>query len=402
MKLTALKVDRTTKPGLHGDGDGLYLQVTPVGTKSWIFRFTLNGKTRSMGLGSVKAISLKRARELAAEPRRLRAEGVDPLEAKRARRAATAVEVAKLVTFKQCAENYVAAHEHTWRSEPHRRQWRSSLERLVYPVIGSLPARDIDTPLVLRVLQPIWNEKPESASRVRGRIETVLNAAKAGGLRSGENPAAWGGHLENLLPAPRKLRQVEHLAALPYPEVCTFMQSLRSRQGFGARALEFAILTAARKGEVISATWSEINFDERTWTIPSSRMKAGKEHRVPLSDAATVILRPLHAVRSNEFVFPGLTGRRLSASAMPSLLRLMKRTDLTVHGFRSTFKDWASEQTSFANEVVEMALAHTVGSAVERAYRRGDLFDRRRQLMDAWARYCEQPVATGEVVAIRK
>src|SRR5262245_45143367 len=395
-KLTALKVDRLTKPGLYGDGDGLYLQVSHNG-KSWIYRYRINGRGRYLGVGSATAIGLKRARELAAEPRRLHAEGIDPIEAKRAQRAAAAVNAAKLVTFRQCAESYITAHEHTWKSATHRQQWRSTLESFVYPLIGNFPVKDVDTSLVLKVLQPIWNERPETASRIRGRIETILNAAKSAGLRLGENPAMWKGHLQNLLPKPRAVRKVEHYAALPYREMPAFMQSLRGRQGLGARALEFAILTAARRGEVLGARWDEIDFDSRVWTVPAVRMKAGREHKVPLSKGAIAVLRPLHAVRSSDFVFAGMRGGGLSNSAMLKLLELMGRGDLAVHGFRSTFRDWAAEQTSFASEVVEMALAHTIANKVEAAYRRGDLFEKRARLMAAWSDYCGQAPASGAV-----
>jgi integrase len=401
-KLTALDVARIVEPGLYPDGDGLYLQVRHANARSWLFRYQLNGKAHYYGLGSASAISLKRARELAAEPRRLHAEGIDPLETKRAQRAAAAIDTVKLTTFKQCAESYIAAHEHTWKNVSHRQQWRSTLETTVYPVIGDLPVRDVNTELVLQILRPIWNTTPETASRIRGRIETILNAAKATGLRSGENPAQWKGHLQNLLPKPRDVRGVEHHAALPYREIPKFMRSLRSRQGIAARALELAILTATRRAEVLGARWSEINFDQRVWTIPATRMKARKEHRVPLGNAAIALLRPLFDVRGGEFVFPGLSGRRLSDSAMLKLLEMMGRRDLTVHGFRSTFRDWSAETTAFPNEVVEMALAHAINNAVEKAYRRGDLFEKRARLMGAWSEYCSQAPTTAEVVPIRK
>jgi integrase len=403
-KLNALKVDRLAKRGLHADGDGLYLQVgAHADAKSWIFRYRLNGKSRYLGLGSASAISLKRARELAAEPRRLVAEGIDPLDARRAQRATAAADAAKAVTFAQCAEAYARAREGSWRSIVHRAQWQNTLETYVYPVIGALPVQAVDTALVLKVLEPIWHSKPETASRVRGRIESILDAAKAREFRTGENPARWRGHLANLLPKPGDVRKSQHYAALGYRELPAFTQALRGRRGLGALALEFSILTAARRGEVLGAHWPEIDFEQRVWTIPGSRMKAGKEHKVPLSEPALAILRSLYAVRSSNttFVFPGKPGRSLSNTAMLALLGLMGRGDLTAHGFRSTFKDWASEQTAFSNEVTEMALAHTVGSAVERAYRRGDLFDKRRRLMDEWGRYCAAAPATGEVVGIR-
>jgi integrase len=401
-KLTALDVQRAVEPGLHGDGDNLYLQVSASGTKSWLFRYRLNGKARAMGLGSASAITLKRARELCAEPRRLVAEGVDPIDAKRAQRAAAAIETAVAVTFRQFAEGYIQLHQHSWRSDKHRQQWQASLTTDVYPVLGNVPVRDITTALVLKALQPIWTVKPEAASRTRGRIEAILNAAKAAGLRSGENPAQWKGHLEMLLPAPRKLRAARHFPALPYQELPAFMQDLRTRQSVGARALEFAVLTAARSNEVNQARWGEIDFDSRTWTIPSDRMKANKEHRVPLSDAALTMLRQLYDARTGEFVFSFTGGNPISSATMRMLMGIMGYGHVTQHGFRSTFRDWAAEQTSYSSEVIEMALAHTIVSKVEAAYRRGDLFEKRGRLMAAWGQYCEQTQATGDVIAIRK
>jgi integrase len=397
-KLTALAVTRLSKPGFHGDGGGLYLQVGPSGGKSWVFRYRRNAKTRYMGLGGYPAISLARARELVQEPRRLHAEGLDPLAEKRA----TAGPVVVAPTFREIARGYIATHEHGWRSAAHRQQWQSTMETDVFPTIGNMPVADVDTAAVLRVLQPIWTTKPTTADRIRNRISLVLAAAKAAGLRSGENPAQWRGHLENLLPAPRKLRPVVHLKALAYRDVPAFVAELRRRNSISAAALLFAILTAGRRSEVLGARWAEVDLVERTWTIPGSRMKAGKEHRIPLSVAAVDILRPLYEVRSGPFVFPGKPGRSLSEAAMQGLLRVMQRTDLTTHGFRSSFKDWASEQTAFPSEVVEQALAHTIGSAVERAYRRGDLFEKRARLMDEWSKYCAQTPTTAEVVPIRK
>ena len=402
-KLTAVQVARVTKPGMYGDGLGLYMQVTNAGAKSWIYRYQLNGKKRYLGLGSVSAITLKRARELLAEPRRLRAEGVDPVERKHAERSAARLAAAKSVTFRQCAENYIAAHEHGWKSEKHRLQWRTSLQADAYPVLGSLPVQDVDTSVVLLALRPIWQAKPESASRLRGRIEAILDAAKAENLRTGENPARWGGHLETLLPAPSKLRRVEHHPALGYRDVPAFIRELRTRQGLGARALEFTILTAARTSETLGARWGEIDFPERVWTVPAARMKIEKEHRVPLVPRVLELLHDLHAVRSNDFVFPGRKpGQGLSRVTMLKILTIMDRTDITVHGFRSSFRDWAAEQTAFPNEVVEMALAHSISTAVEAAYRRGDLFEKRARLMTAWSQYCAQALTSDVVVPIRK
>jgi integrase len=397
MKLTAVKVSRVTSPGMYSDGHGLYLQVQHGGSRSWIFRYKRANRGHFMGLGSAAVVTLARARELAMEQRRLLAEGRDPLEARRAQRQTINKAI---VTFRQAAESYLAAHEHSWKSTVHRLQWRTTLETVVYPTIGGTDVAAVDTAAVLTVLQPIWSRTPETADRIRGRIESILSAAKAAGLRSGENPALWRGHLETLLPAPSKLRPTVHHKALAYRDVPAFVAELRSRNSMSAAALLFTILTGGRRSEVLGATWGEVNFVERVWTIPGSRMKAGKEHRVPLSDAAVEILRPLYEVRSGPFVFPGKPGRPLSEAAMQGLLRIMGR-NLTTHGFRSSFRDWSAEQTSFASEVCEAALAHVVGNQTERAYKRTDLFDRRRRLMDEWARFCEQAPTTAEVVAIR-
>jgi integrase len=307
------------------------------------------------------------------------------------------VDAAKAVTFQQAAERMMASHEAAWRNPKHRAQWRATLATYVYPTFGGLSVGAVDTGLVLRVLEPIWTAKPETASRVRGRIETVLDWAKARGYREGENPATWRGHLDKLLPNRRKVKRVEHHAAMPYAALPSFMGELGRREGVSARALEFAILTACRTGEVIGARWSEIEGD--VWTIPADRMKAGAEHRVPLSRAALDLLGNLP--REGEFVFiGGRAGRPLSNMAMLELVRGM-RPGLTVHGFRSTFRDWAAERTEFPNHVVEKALAHKVADKVEAAYRRGDLFDKRRSLMDAWAGFCGTSTTSAEVVAIR-
>jgi integrase len=377
------------------------LRVSESGTKGWIFRFGENGRLHDMGLGPAHTISLARARELARECRELRLQGIDPIAHRQASLAAKRASEARAMTFKQCAEGYMASHEDAWRNARHRAQWRNSLARYVYPAFGELPVAAIDTGLVLKVIEPLWKIRTETASRVRGRIESILDWAKVRNFRSGENPARWRGHLDHLLPKKSKLRKVKHYAALPYTEVGAFMERLRQQTGIGARALEFTILTAARSGGTVGATWSEINLETRTWTIPGSRMKAGGEHRVPLSDAAIALLKDMCAIRHSEFVFPGArSGRPLSNMPMATVLRRIRR-DVTVHGFRSSFRDWAAERTSFAREVAEMALAHAIPNAVEAAYRRGDLFEKRRRLMDAWADYCSKPAATGKVLPIR-
>jgi integrase len=401
-KLNALTVERATKPGLYSDGDGLNLQVSGAGARSWILRYSLNGKARYLGLGSATAITLKRARELAAEARRLRAEHIDPIEHRREQRTAKRLEAAKAMSLKQCSEGYVAAHEAGWRNEKHRYQWRSTLATYVYPVAGALPVQDIDTPLVLKILEPIWREKPETAGRVRGRIESILDWARARGYRAGENPARWRGHLSNLLPKRSKIAKVKHHAALPYDEIGAFMANLGARPSTSARCLEFTILTAARTSEAIGATWDEFDLANSIWTVPGERMKSGRPHRVPLSQRALDIVRERHAHRESEHVFLGMhSGRSLSNMALLAMLKVIGRPDLTTHGFRATFKTWASERTNFQNETVEAALAHIVGDETERAYQRGDLFDKRRRLMDTWAEFCGKPVAGGQVVPMR-
>jgi integrase len=402
-RLTALRVSKASKPGMHADGGGLYLQVTSAGARSWIYRFSLAGRSREMGLGSLALLSLQEARAKALEARRLRHEGIDPIEARRATRARARLETAKAVTFTECAGSYIKAHRAGWRNDKHAAQWQSTLATYAEPTFGALPVQAIDTALVLKVVEPIWTTMPETAGRVRGRIEAVLDWATARGYRTGENPARWRGHLDKLLPARSKVRKVVHHAAMPYSELPSFLAELREQAGVAARALEFTILTAARTGEIIGATWDEINLADNVWIVPAERMKAGKEHRVPLCARALAILNEMSAGRdpSEQFVFPGgRRGRPLSNMGMAMTLRRMGRDNLTVHGFRSSFRDWAAERTTFPSEVVEMALAHAVGDKVEAAYRRGDLFDKRRRLMSAWAAHCANSKSAGEVVSL--
>ena len=398
--LTAMSV-KNAKPGRHADGAGLYLLVKPNGSRSWVFRFMLRGKSRDVGLGTAGpgGLSLAEARDEAAALRLKVRAGIDPLdERKKVEQAAAASareERNAAVTFRSVAASYIAANSDSWRNAKHKQQWRNTLETYVYPVIGDLPVGDIRTYHVLRILEPIWKSKAETASRIRGRIETVLDSAKAHGYRTGENPARWRGHIEQILPARTKLSRGHH-RAMPYEALPTFLDKLRTKQGIAPLALEFTILTAARTGEVIGAKWDEVDLASAVWTIPAERMKAAAEHRVPLSPRAIEVLetiRPLHA----EYVFPGQRGGKLSNMAMGMLLRRMG-SDCTVHGFRSSFRDWAAEQTSYPYEVAEMALTHTISNAVERAYRRGDLFQKRRKLMDAWATYCMAKEASSAVV----
>jgi integrase len=405
-KLTALRVEKEKRPGIYGDGGGLYLRVTGEGAKNWVFRFMLNGRARWMGMGPLHTVSLAEARKRAGEHRLRRHDGIDPIEARRTERLKSRLEAAKAITFKQCSEDYIKAHRAGWRNGKHAAQWEATLATYAEPVIGNLSVQAIDTGLVLKVLEPIWTTKPETATRVRGRLEKILDFAKGRGYRApGENPARWRGHLDSMLPARGKVRKVEHHAALPYSELPGFLIGLREQEGVAARALEFTILTAARTGEVIGARWSEIDLINTTWTVPARRMKAGREHRVPLSARALAILGEMqaHCSADDGFVFPGgKPGKPLSNMVFLMLLRRMGRGDLTAHGFRSTFRDWVAERTNFPAEVAEMALAHAVESKVEAAYRRGDMFDKRRRLMDAWADFCTRaPAEHGRVVPLR-
>ncbi|MCJ2126807.1 tyrosine-type recombinase/integrase [Methylobacterium sp. J-077] len=389
-KLTALGVARLKTPGMYGDGHGLWLQVAGKGGKSWIFRFKIAGRAREMGLGSAHTFSLAEARERARECRKLTADGIDPVEVRKEKRQEAAIAAAKSVTFRTCAEKYVAAHKAGWRNAIHAAQWPSSLENHAYPVLGDLPVQAIDTVLIMKVLEPIWTTKAETATRVRGRIESVLDWATTNSYRRGENPARWKGHLANLLPKRSKVKRVVHHAAVPFKQMPDFMADLRKRHSIPASALEFTILTAARSGEVLGARWSEIDMESGIWTVPAERMKAGIEHRVPLSAAALAVLDRMQGV-DDTFVFSGARSRRpLTDKALRNALADIRDTGVTVHGFRSSFRDWAGECTSYQRELAEMALAHMVGDATERAYRRGDLFEKRRELMDAWASWCDQ------------
>jgi integrase len=406
-KLTAVKVRAATAPGLYGDGHGLYLQVSAFDTKSWVFRYQIDGVARKMGLGPIHTVSLAEARKRAADARLKALDGIDPIDEHKARRAARRVEAAKALTFKQCADAYIMAHESGWKNEVHRNQWRASFHETrrgsrVFPAataaINDLPVAAIDTALVVEVLEPIWYITPETASRIRGRIENVLAWATVRGLRVGDNPARWSGHLKELLPAKAKVAAVVHYQAVPYRDLPAFMSELRARPGTSARALEFTVLTAARSGETIGAKWAEVDLAAKVWTAPAARMKGGREHRVPLSDRAIAILESLP--REGEYVFG--KGKPLS-QAMRKLARSMLGMGATVHGFRSTFRDWASEQTSYPHEMCELALAHAVGSKVEAAYRRGDMMEKRRRLMADWAAYCERPPAErSNIVPIRE
>jgi integrase len=406
-RLSALAVGRA-KPGLYADGAGLYLQATQ-GTgghvnRSWLFRYTrLDGNGEHwMGLGPAHTVTLAEARQAAQEARKLRLQGIDPLEHRKAQRASLALEGAKALSFDECASRYIDAHRAGWKTNTHAKEWESSIARFVSPAIGTLPVAGIDVGLVMQVLRPIWGEIPETASRVRGRIESILNWAGVHGYRKGENPARWRGNLDHLLPRPSKVKPTVHHAALPYDQIPAFMVELRKQDGIARLSLEFIILAAVRSGEALGAEWSEFNLVESLWIIPSSRMKGGREHRVPLCDHAVAILRELEKLRINEFVFFGVRRPRLSNMALHNLLQRMGRDNITVHGFRSSFRDWCGEQTSFPREVAEQALAHAIENQTEAAYRRGDALEKRRRLMDAWGEYCCTAPVAGEVTPLRK
>lgn len=402
-RLSALSVGRAKRRGYLADGGGLYLQVSGTGAKSWVFRFRDGGRLREMGLGATHTLSLAEARDAALACRKQRLAGIDPIVARKSDRATARLDAARAMSFRQCAEAYIQAHKAGWKNPKHAAQWPATLQTYAYPVIGALPVQGVDVGLVMKVLEPLWTTKTETASRLRGRIEAVLDWAAVRGFRQGDNPARWRGHLDHLLPERGKVVKVTHHAALPYPEIGVFVSALRRQPGVAALALEFAILTATRTSEVTGASWTEIDLDGATWTIPADRMKAGRDHRVPLSAPALAILHQLHAARQGKFVFPGgKPGKGLSNMAMLQLLRRMNRADLTTHGFRSTFRDWAAERTNFPREVAEQALAHALPDKVEAAYRRGDLFDKRRRLMEDWATFCAGSIgANTDVVPIR-
>ena len=395
-KLNTPKLRTLTQPGVYGDGGGLYLQVRDAAHRSWIYRYSLAGKARWMGLGAFPDIGLADAREAAAAARRQARQGLDPIDSRKAD-AKAARAVAR--TFGEVADAYVTAHEAGWRNPKHRAQWRSTLDTYAAPVLGKLSVAAVDVDAILQVLQPIWNTKTETASRLRGRIEAVLNYAAAQGWRTGENPARWRGHLDNLLAPPRKVARVEHHAALPWREIAAFMAKLATQEGVAALTLRFAILTAARTGEAIGATWAEIDLsgpDSPVWTVPAERMKANRQHRSPLSSAAVGVLREAEKLRTEEApdapVFPGAKqGTPLSNMALLMLLRRMGHADLTAHGFRSTFRDWAAENTNHPRELAEAALAHALKDKTEAAYQRGDLLEKRRVLMADWAAFCGLP-----------
>ena len=396
-RLTGADLKRKA-PGLYADGGGLYLQVTAgVGghvNRSWCFRYTTGDRTREMGLGPAHTVGLAAARAAALEARQLRLRGVDPLEDRRARKTASAVSAARSITFSECADRYIDAHRAGWRNAKHAAQWPATL-KVASETFGALPVRAIDTALVMKAIEPIWMKTPETGNRLRGRIESVLDWAIAREYRPGPNPARWRGHLSNLLPAHRKLRRVEHHPAMAWQQVPAFMHSLRQHEGISARAFEFMVLTAARTGEVIGATWDEIDLVNAAWVVPAARIKAGREHRVPLAPRC---LELLGDGLGAGLLFPRRDGAPLWVNGFRHLMRRMGYADATPHGFRSAFRDWAGERTNFPREIAEAALAHQIGNAVEQAYRRGTALQKRRQLMAAWAQFCAKPAPTGATV----
>lgn len=404
-RLTAKEIEHLTTPGRHWVDDHLYLQIVDAHVRSWIYRFTLNGKARWSGLGSYPYVSLAAARQKRDDEQTQIRKGLDPVDERKRARAGQSVGPRK--TFKACAQDYIANHEHTWVNAKHRNQWHSTLKAYVFPVIGEVAVDAVDTEHVRAILQPLWQTKRETAKRVRQQIESILDFAKALGLRQGDNPARWRGHIANIFPA-RAAKPMKHHAALPYPEIGDFMVKLRAQGGIAARALEFVILNACRTGDVIGQKradappmiWQHVDLASRVWTIP--RTKTGSELRVPLSRQAIAVVEAMQAIRSSDVVFAGMrAGEPLSNSAMLVVLDLMGFGRYTVHGFRSCFRDWAAECTSFPSEVAEMALAHTIEDRVEAAYRRGDLFEKRRKLMQAWADFCDRSSMTAAVVPLR-
>lgn len=403
-ELSALEVNRLTAPGMHAIGGvaGLYLQVTDSGARSWILRATVGTRRRDIGLGGFPDVTLAGAREAARSARLKIKDGIDPVEEAQAKRSALAASQASAIAFGEAAAKYIAAHEAGWKNTKHAAQWTSTLETYAFPTIGKIRVSDIETAHVISILEPIWTTKTETASRLRGRIESVLDWATVRGYRKGENPARWKGHLDMILPARSKVQKVEHHSALDYREIGAFMTELAKVEGMGARALEFAILNAARSGEVRGAKWAEIDENAAVWTIPADRMKADKEHRIPLSDSALEMLRKLPRLAGTDLIFPN-TKTEPSALSDMTLTAVLRRMGVavTAHGFRSTFRDWAGETTAYPREVIEHALAHQLKDKAEAAYARGTLFDKRRRLMADWAKHCATVAKAGDVTPIR-
>lgn len=401
-ELSALEVNRLAKPGLYfvGGVAGLALQVSPSGARSWILRATVGTRRRDIGLGGFPDVTLAGARDAARISRDKIKSGIDPVEEGKAKRNALAAAEASAIIFSDAAAKYIAAHESGWKNAKHAAQWSATLETYAFPTIGKLRVSSIETAHVVEILESIWTTKTETASRLRGRIESVLDWATVRGFRKGENPARWRGHLDKLLPARAKVQKVDHHAALPYSDMGAFMVELAKVEGMGAKALAFAILTATRSGEVRGATWAEFDLKAAIWTIPAARMKAEKEHRVPLSDDAVALLNALPRIDGVAFVFPSAKNGQLSDMTLTAVLRRMNKP-VTAHGFRSTFRDWAGETTAYPREVIEHALAHQLKDKAEAAYARGTLFDKRRRLMADWAKHCGTVQSAANVTPIR-
>jgi integrase len=407
-ELGALAVSNIKRRGINfvGGVTGLAVNVIESGSRSWILRYQVGGKRRDMGLGGYPSVTLAQAKEAARTARALLAQGIDPIEHSRAARSKLISERGTAITFAQAASQYIETHESSWRNVKHAQQWRNTIEAYATPIIGKVLVRDVALPQVLSILEPIWKTKTETASRLRGRIESILDWATARGYRTGPNPACWKGLLDKLLPAPGKIAKSDHHRALPFADLAKFMKLLAAQDGLGARALEFTILTACRSGEVRGAKWEEFDLESGIWTVPAGRMKAGKEHRVPLSDAALTIVKTQKEYAFCEYVFPSShrarnsdsEGAPLSDMTLSAVLRRMKVAAVP-HGFRSTFRDWCAETTDYPREVAEMALAHAIGNKVEAAYRRGDLFDKRKQMMQDWADYVSTINVDGQVLA---
>ncbi len=398
-EMSAIEVRRIQSPGRYtvGGVPGLILEVRRTLSKSWILRVVVGDRRRHIGLGSFPEISLAKAREKARETREMIAQGLDPVEEKRRRKRELASK--RSITFKEATEKAFEKKLPEFRSRKHGLDWYSSVERHAFPLIGNMRIDEIDLPDILAVLEPVWTEKTETAARLRQRLEYILNWATVSGYRQGDNPARWKGHLDAILPKPAKIKKVKHFRALPWKDLPDFMANLRKRKGMAARALEFLILTAARSGEVRFATWDEIDLEAKTWTVPADRMKTGKEHVVPLSDDAVTLLENLGRVDDSPYIFPAPRGGALSDMSIAAVCKRMK-VDAVPHGFRSTFRDWCAESTNYPREVAEMALAHTVSNSVEAAYRRGDLLDKRRHLMEAWATYCRRSQTNDQTIPI--
>lgn len=411
QRLTALQVSKLTKPGLYGDGGGLTLQITKGGAKSWLFRFMMAGKAHGMGLGPTHTVSLAEARQKALAARKLLLDDINPLAAKKQDQLAIALANARMMTFDQCALAYISAHRASWKNEKHADQWTNTLNTYASPVFGQMPVAEVDTALVVKCLNPIWKAKTETASRLRGRIESILGWATTSGYRTGENPARWKGHLDNLLATISKASRTKHHPSLPWQHMNDFLTQLRARAGLSARALEFAILTACRSGEVRGAKWAEFDLSKKVWTIPAERMKARREHEVPLNEAALRLLKSIP--ETGDLVFTGTKGQELSDMSLTAVIRRMNDGDsptwidangdgITVHGFRSSFRMWAAETTNYPREVAEHALAHQLPDAVERAYQRGSQFAKRAALMAEWAAFCDKAPGKANVTPLKR